>query len=194
MTSATLFTLWWTEQVLLNKQKKLWLSPVITLMDLPSPLLWRPISTFPGRWAVRWWWTPTPFAGKRNAWLGNRPSCAKLSRRSSERWLKGPGWAWGSANTSLGTADGTARATTSISEKSCNKVSDDRKEWLYSVISVCYFLYFSTGCKPNHLPPFTRLHQFIFICQSVCPSACFIIQTKDKLVLVIITPCSHYQN
>lgn len=105
----------------------------------------RPVSTLPGRWAVRWWWTPTPFAGRPSAWLGNRPSCARLSRRSSERWLKGPGWAWGSANTSLGTADGTARATTSISEKYCNKVSDDRVEWLYWVIPLCCFLYFSTA-------------------------------------------------
>lgn len=112
---------------------------LFSLMDLPCPLLWCPISTFPGRWAVRWWWTPTPFAGRRNAWPGNRPSSARLSRRSSERWLKGPGLAWGSANTSLGTADGTARATTSISEKYCNKVSDDRVEWFYLVNPLCYF-------------------------------------------------------
>lgn len=39
------------------------------------------------------------------------------------RWLKGPDWASGSANTSSGTGGGTARATTSILEKYCSKVS-----------------------------------------------------------------------
>lgn len=150
MTSATLFTLV-KEQALLNKQKPTFSRRSSDAFVLSSDV---PISTFPGRWAVRWWWTPTPFAGRRSAWPGNRPNCARLSRRSSERWLKGPGWVWGSASTSSGTADGTAPATTSISEKYCNKVSDD------SVIPLCLFLYFSTGCNPDYLPPF-RLQQFL---------------------------------
>lgn len=122
------------------------LSPVPAPIEMPCPLLWRRFffffSTFPGRWAARWWWTPTPFAGRRSAWPASRPSCASLSRRSSGRWRKGPGWAWGSANTSLGTADGTARATTSISEKYCNKVRDEKMEhftcW-YLGVSCCIF-------------------------------------------------------
>lgn len=145
MTSATLFTLWWTQQVLLNNQRKQTFSRPGSDRDALSSALtsfFFFFSTFPGRWAARWWWTPTPFAGRRSAWPASRPSCASLSRRSSGRWRKGPGWAWGSANTSLGTADGTARATTSILEKYCNKVRDEKMEhftcW-YLGVSCCIF-------------------------------------------------------
>lgn len=79
---------------------------------------------FPGRWEVRWWWTPTAFAGRRSVWRGSRLSCARLSRRSSARWPKGPDWASGSASTSSGTAGGTAPATTSTLAKYCSKVSE----------------------------------------------------------------------